>query len=136
MVQSKVVAGIAGLLAIVVPAVALGQGSNLGSYGAPFVPGGIAGSVTSGGAAVAGARVETTAGQFATTNARGEYVLYVDAPGVYDVSVSSGALAAGPVQVNVTMGAATTLNFGTLKVVPRPRRNLPRKPPAAAGPRP
>jgi len=122
-----------GVAAVVTPAAAFGQGSNLGSYGAPFVPGSIAGTVTSNGAAVAGARVETTAGQFAFTDARGWYRLYVDAPGLYDVSVASGRRAAGPVQVNVTAGAATPLDFTTLRVVPRPRRSLPGKPPAGGG---
>lgn len=125
-----------GLAAVVTPAAAAGQGSNLGSFATPFVPGSIAGTVTSNGIAVAGARVETTAGQFAFTNSSGWYRLYVDAPGLYDVKVSSGGRAGGPVQVNVTAGAASPLSFTSLRVVPRPRRNLPGKPPASGGPQP
>jgi hypothetical protein len=133
--RAFLVAG-AALAALVAPAAATGQGSNLGSYGAPFAPGRIAGTVTSNGVALAGARVETAAGQFAVTDARGAYVLYLDVPGLYDVSVSGAGRAAGPVQVNVTLGATTPLSFTSLRVVPRPRRNLPGGPVAAAGGKP
>jgi len=114
-------------LAVVVPHAATAQGSNLGSYGKQFVPGSIVGKVAVGGIPVAGARVETSAGQFATTDAGGNYVLYVDAAGIYDVSVSSGSRRAGPVQVVVTLGAATTRDFDRLYVV-QPRRLLPKHP--------
>jgi hypothetical protein len=133
-VRYGTLACVAGVVAIATPALVLGQGSNLGSYGAQFVPGAVAGTVSTAGAPVPGLRVVTSAGHTTTTNAQGAYVLYVDAPGLYDVSVSGAGRVAGPVRVAVTMGATTTLNFTSLQVVPRPRRNLPVKPPAPGGP--
>ncbi len=110
-VRVGTVACVAGVIAFTAPALVLGQGSNLGSYGQQFVPGTIAGKVTAGGAPVAGARVETSAGHFTTTDASGDYTLNVEAGGLYDVSASSGSGTAGPVQVSVTMGSTTTRDF-------------------------
>jgi hypothetical protein len=113
------------------------QGSNLGSYGTQFVPGAIAGKVTSAGVPVAGALVETNDGHHVTTDANGDYVLYVDASGLYTVRVTTASRKAGPTQVSVTLGATTPLHFTTLKPRPRPRRNLPTTPtapPAPSGP--
>jgi hypothetical protein len=130
---------IVGLLALVAaasaPADLCAQGSNLGSYGKQFVPGSITGKVTAGGVPVVGARVETAAGQFATTNASGSYTLYVDAPGIYEVTVRSNSSGAGPVKVSVTMGAATTRNFDHLIPV-QPSRHLPVAHASAGGGRP
>jgi hypothetical protein len=123
--------------ALLAPAGSSAQGSNLGSYATQFVPGAISGKVTSGGVPVAGARVETIDGHLATTNASGDYVLYVDATGLYTVRVTTASRVAGPVQTSVALGATTTLNFSTLRVRPRPRRNLPASPsPPPFGPQP
>ena len=121
--------------ALLAPAGAAAQGSNQGSYAAQLVPGAIAGKVTSRGAPVPGARVETVDGQFATSNASGDYVLYVDATGLYTVRVTSGPSVAGPVQASVALGATTTLNFTSLRVLRRPHRRLPASsPPPPPGP--
>jgi hypothetical protein len=125
MKKLALVASFVGATALLAPGTADAQGSNLGSYGAQFVPGTIAGKVTAGGAPVAGARVETTAGQFATTDASGNYALHVDASGVYDVKVSTATKVAGPVQATVALGSTTVLDFTALRNQRRPRRNLP-----------
>ena len=123
--------------ALLAPVAASAQGSNLGTYATQFVPGAIAGKVTSRGVPVAGARVETIDGHLATTNASGDFVLYVDATGLYTVRVTTASRAAGPVQTSVALGATTTLNFTSLGVRPRPRRNLPASPaPQPFGPQP
>jgi hypothetical protein len=122
--------------ALAAPGRARAQGSNLGSYGAQFVPGVIAGKVTSDGVPVAGARVETIAGQFTTTDANGDYVLLVDLAGIHDVRVTSATRVAGPLPASVTPGATTTLNFTTFRARPRPWRRLPAGAPAASGARP
>ena len=134
MVAATLFAAAAALLA---PGGAAAQGSNLGSYATQFVPGAIAGKVTSGGVPVAGARVETIDGQVARTDAGGNYVLYVDATGSYTVRVMTARWAAGPVQTSVALGATTTLNFTSLGVRPRPRPPPPARPaPPPPGPPP
>jgi hypothetical protein len=120
----------------IAPLTAYGQGSNLGSYGAQFAPGRIAGRVTNSGTPVAGARVETTAGQFAVTDADGRYLIYVDATGIYDVKVTTASRIAGPLPASVAPGATTTLDFTSWRVRQRPRRNLPPPPPLPPGGRP
>lgn len=122
--------------ALLASATAAAQGSNLGSYATQFVPGAIAGKVTFAGKPVAGARVETVDGQFARTDASGNYVLYVDATGLYKVTVTTSSRTAGPTQVSVTLGATTTLDFTTLRRRHQPRRGLPSAPPAPPGPQP
>jgi hypothetical protein len=118
------------------PGSARAQGSNLGSYGAQFAPGVIAGRVSSDGVPVAGARVETVAGQFTTTDANGDYVLLVDLAGIHDVRVTSATRVAGPLQATVTLGATTTLNFTAFRARPRPWRRLPGNTPAPPGAQP
>jgi hypothetical protein len=88
------------------------QGSNLGSYGAPYQTPAITGTVTwQGGGAAAGAVVTTPDGHSATTGADGTYTLGVDVPGKYSVSVKSGAAAVGPVTVSVPDGGNAVHDF-------------------------
>jgi fibronectin type 3 domain-containing protein len=88
------------------------QGSNLGGYGTPYQTPAITGIVASdSGAPVAGASVSTPDGHVAATDAAGAFTLRVDVPGLYHLSVASGAAVVGPVEVSVPEGGNATRNF-------------------------
>jgi hypothetical protein len=128
MKNAALVSAVLGTAALLTPAAARAQGSSLGTYGVQLAPGAIAGQVTIGGVAVARARVETDAGQVATTDTEGNYTLYVDAAGLYDVWATTASRIAGPLEASVTLGETTTLDFTSSRNRQRPRRNLPAVP--------
>jgi hypothetical protein len=88
-----------------------GIGSNLGDYGTNFSPAVLSGQVTDGnGNPISGATVSTIAGHTTTTDANGNYTLYLDAPGIYTVTAQHDTNTATKTG-EVFLGTTTTLNF-------------------------